>query len=123
MKTAFILEDETNIRILESQILSENGFQVISANNGERAIKILDETRFDLIILDAVMPFPTGIDVLRYIKKGEINLETPVIMVSALSPSIDIMIEKKYKPSAYVSKPFTQKTFMETVKKIMPKMG
>jgi len=95
--------------------ISKEGFKVISAENGIEAIKKLEESIPDLILLDIVMPYMDGIDVLRKIKKEEKWKKIPVILLTNLSDkekieealgigADDYLIKSHFTPSEVISK-------------------
>ncbi|MCU0597662.1 MAG: sigma-54 dependent transcriptional regulator [Desulfobacterales bacterium] len=75
-----IVDDETSILKTLSGILSDEGFETITASNGYEALKILDSESPDLVLLDIWMPGIDGIDTLKEIKK--IQPATPVVMIT-----------------------------------------
>jgi two-component system nitrogen regulation response regulator NtrX len=75
-----IVDDETSILKTLSGILSDEGFETITASNGYEALKILDTESPDLVLLDIWMPGIDGIDTLKEIKK--IQPATPVVMIT-----------------------------------------
>ncbi|MFH1369036.1 MAG: response regulator [Elusimicrobiota bacterium] len=80
-KRIMVVDDEPDIITVLSEYLAGEGFQVITAPNGQQAIKQAEETYFDLILLDIAMPVMNGLDVLKEIKK--IKPDTAVIMITA----------------------------------------
>jgi two-component system nitrogen regulation response regulator NtrX len=75
-----IIDDEASIRDSLSGILSDEGFQPRGAADGEQGLALLEEERFDLVLLDIWMPGMDGMDVLKKIKESSADL--PVIMIS-----------------------------------------
>ena len=83
MKRILVADDEMSIRLLYSEELKEEGYDVITAANGKEALEIVSREPFDLVILDIKMPEMSGIEVLRQIKEKFPNL--PVLLSSAYS--------------------------------------
>ncbi len=83
MKTLLIVEDEKNLRRLYQQELTEEGYEVFIAENGQEAIEIFENNRIDLAILDIKMNGLNGIETLKRIM--EINKKIKVILNSAYS--------------------------------------
>ncbi|MFA7382874.1 MAG: sigma-54 dependent transcriptional regulator [Desulfurivibrionaceae bacterium] len=79
-KTILIIDDEASIRESLSGILSDEGFQTISAEDGVQGLSLLEEEQVDLILLDIWMPGLDGLEVLKRIKES--HAELPVIMIS-----------------------------------------
>lgn len=80
-KRILLVDDEEGIQLLYREEFEEEGFEVVSAYNGDEALALFREQTFDLIILDINMPGMNGIEVLRRMK--EIDPHLPVILSSA----------------------------------------
>ena len=83
MKTLLVVEDEKNLRKLYQQNLTEEGYNVLVAENGKEAIETIKKTKIDLAILDIKMEEMNGIDALRKIM--EIDKSIKIILNSAYS--------------------------------------
>lgn len=81
MKKILLVDDEESIQLLYHEEFTDEGYMVISALNGEEALKKFKENQPDLVILDIQMPGMNGIEVLRQMKM--MNAEIPVILSSA----------------------------------------
>ncbi len=92
-KKILIAEDERPIAKAIELKLKGAGYEAVVVNDGEAALRILEEQKFDLIMLDLVMPKKTGFDVLEDLKeKGD---KTPVIVTSNLSQEEDLKKSKE----------------------------
>jgi DNA-binding response OmpR family regulator len=80
-KRILLVDDEEGIQLLYREEFEEEGFEVISAYNGDEALEKFSNESLDLVILDINMPGMSGIEVLRRMK--EINPDLPVILSSA----------------------------------------
>lgn len=79
-----VVEDNDDLQVLFKLVLESEGYQVAIANNGQDAIKLLEETHPQLVLMDIMMPGTSGIDVSRSIKQQQ-NYETlPILLVSAV---------------------------------------
>jgi two-component system response regulator (stage 0 sporulation protein F) len=83
MKKILVADDEMSIRLLYSEELKDEGYEVFTADNGQEALEIVEKVALDLIILDIKMPGMSGIEVLRQIKQKYPHL--PVLLSSAYS--------------------------------------
>ncbi|MBU4232303.1 MAG: response regulator [Proteobacteria bacterium] len=81
MKKILVADDEMSIRLLYSEELKEEGYEVYQAANGREALDIVDKIPLDLVILDIKMPEMDGIEALRQIKEKRPDL--PVILSTA----------------------------------------
>ncbi|MFZ5453007.1 MAG: response regulator [Thermodesulfobacteriota bacterium] len=80
-KKILVADDEMSIRLLYSEELKEEGYEVYLAANGKEALEIVDKVPLDLVILDIKMPEMNGIEALRQIKEKQPNL--PVLLSTA----------------------------------------
>ncbi|MBW1917402.1 MAG: response regulator [Deltaproteobacteria bacterium] len=83
MKKILVADDEMSIRLLYSEELKDEGYEVYTAADGREAMDIVEKVPLDLVILDIKMPEMSGIEVLRQIK--EKNPRMPVLLSSAYS--------------------------------------
>jgi len=81
MKKILVADDEMAIRLLYSEELKEEGYEVYTAANGREALDIIENVPLDLVILDIKMPEMDGIEALRQIKEKKPNL--PVVLSTA----------------------------------------
>ncbi|MFA6465425.1 MAG: response regulator, partial [Desulfurivibrionaceae bacterium] len=79
-KTILIIDDEASIRESLSGILADEGFQTLSAEDGQQGLSLLEDEPVDLVLLDIWMPGLDGLEVLKRIKESQAEL--PVIMIS-----------------------------------------
>jgi len=120
MKTAkkiMVVDDEKSIRQSLSDILKDEGFDVILASDGHRALKMLDSNRPDLVILDIWMPVMDGTEVLKEIKARQPNLQ--VIMISGHG-NIEAAVKTiKLGAYDYLEKPLSLEAVLLTVKRAL----
>lgn len=112
-----LLVDDTpvNLKIMES-LIREIGYEVDTAKSGKDCIKMADENKYDLILMDYLMPEMNGIETLKRLREQEAspNRSTPVIMLSAGSEEeIDY---KKEGFSAFMPKPVSKEKLMEKLR-------
>ncbi len=105
MKKALVVDDTKNIRNLLTTCLELNNFDVVTASNGEDALRIVLSESFDLIFLDIKMPEISGTKVLKGIRDASIN--TPVIIMTAFATVKNAVDCTKLGAIAYLQKPFT----------------
>ncbi len=91
-KKLLLVEDDSFILDIYDVKLSEAGYDVTLASNGREAVKQLKEHQLipDLILLDIVMPYMDGFDVLKVLKENDVWKEIPIIMLTNLSQKDDI---------------------------------
>jgi len=98
-----VADDEPRITKLVSIALSEEGFRVVTASNGEEAVRVAEEYRPDVILLDIVMPDLDGIEVMRRLRETR---SVPVILVTAKGSTADKARGLDLGADDYISKPF-----------------
>lgn len=99
-----VVDDDTRILKLLQQFLCKNGFEVSTATNVQEAKTLLEEVKFDLIILDVMLPNITGLEFANIIRSTGNNI--PIVMLTALSQPKDRITGLESGVSDYLTKPF-----------------
>jgi DNA-binding response OmpR family regulator len=99
-----VVDDEEDVRLLITRILSEKGYDVVEARNGEDALERLREQPVDLMVLDLMMPEVDGWEVLRRLRS--VPHAPPVVIVTALGDYAALSRGIREGASAYIIKPF-----------------
>ena len=102
-----VVEDEPSQREVLEYNLRAEGFLVISADNGEDALMLVEEEEPDLILLDWMMPNLSGIEVCRRLKSRVETRAIPIIMVSARSEEVDRVRGLEIGADDYLVKPYS----------------
>lgn len=105
--TILIVDDIQSNLILLDKILSDEGYNVISAANGDDAIKFAQEKEFDLILLDIMMPKKDGFTVFEELKAYEKTAAVPVIFITVINNDSDTLKAFEMGAVDYITKPFT----------------
>ena len=113
-KTILIVDDEKNIVDILSFNLKKEGYEIISAYDGEAALSIYNETRPDLILLDVMLPLLDGFDVCKRIRESD-NI-TPIIMLTAREEETDKIFGLELGADDYITKPFSVRELRARVK-------
>lgn len=111
-----LVEDERAQRELLTYNLEAEGFEVVSAENGEDAMMTIAEVMPDLVILDWMMPRMSGIEVCRQLKARADTRDIPVIMLSARSEEVDAVRGLDTGADDYVIKPYSLRELMARVR-------
>jgi two-component system phosphate regulon response regulator PhoB len=114
--TVLLVEDESAQRELLAYNLEAEGFAVITADNGEDGLILVDENDPDLIVLDWMMPQLSGIEVCRRLKRNSKTRKIPVIMLSARAEEVDRVRRLETGADDYVVKPYSVIEFAARVK-------
>lgn len=121
MTKVLIAEDSlTDAKYIES-ILSEQGYELVFARDGEETEELVKRNNFDLIILDVVMPKKNGFQVCREIKKNEKTKHIPVILVTSKREEADKYWGKMQGADEYVTKPFEPIDLLVAIRKCLKK--
>ncbi len=116
-KKILIVDDEEGIRLLYKEELEDQGFEITVASTGNEALKKLDRSHVDLVLLDIKMPGMDGVEVLRLIK--EHNKDLPVILCTAYPHYKQEF--GTWASEAYVIKSSNLKELKEKVKEVLAK--
>ncbi len=114
-----IVDDEEGVRDGLSELLKDEGYTVLCAEDGEEALKILRTTSIDLILTDMRMPGMSGIDLLK--KVHEINDKLGVIILTGYGEIESYIEAMSFGAMEYVSKPFKANELRFIVSKILQK--
>ncbi len=115
-----IVDDEQRIRSLIAKYASFEGYETAEAADGMQAVEMCRENRYDLIIMDVMMPELDGFSAVREIRK---NADTPVIMLSARGEEYDRIHGFELGIDDYVVKPFSPKELMMRVAAVLKRSG
>ena len=117
MKKILIIEDEESILMPLEDDLKLEGYDVSSAKDGLDGFSKAKETRYDLIILDLMLPGMNGFDVCKQLRESGIT--TPILILSAKSQEIDKVLGLELGADDYVTKPFSPRELQARVKAIL----
>ena len=116
-KKILIVEDDSFVLDIYQTKLSQEGYTVIEARNGVEGMKKLEKEKPDLILLDIVMPYMDGIEVLKKIKEDNDLKKIPVILLTNLSQKEEINVGLGLGANDYLIKShFTPSEVMEKIK-------
>ena len=114
-----VVDDEDHIVELIKFNLESNGYDVISAFNGEEAIEKAIDEKPDLIILDLMLPKVTGVEVCKRVKENPETSSISIIMLTAKSDESDKIVGLETGADDYITKPFSVKELMARVKAVL----
>jgi len=115
-KKIVVVEDETNIFEILTYNLKQEGFDVISTDNGEQGLALIKQHLPDIILLDLMLPGMDGLDVCRRVRGYQACADIPVIMLTATSEESDIVLGLGVWADDYMSKPFSPKELIARTK-------
>ncbi len=113
-----VVDDDDGIRSLVKQYLNENNFLVTTSNSAENAIEKISIIKFDLIVLDVMMPGKSGLD---FIRENKSMIDTPIILLTAKGKADDRVEGLEIGADDYLAKPFEPKELTLRIKNILNK--
>jgi DNA-binding response OmpR family regulator len=108
-----LVDDEQSIQTLLSYPLRKDGYHVTSALDGGEALQRFEEGRFDLVILDLMLPRIDGVEVCRQLRSRS---QVPIIMLTAKGSETDKVAGLEVGADDYITKPFSMREFRSRVK-------
>ncbi|UQS83310.1 response regulator transcription factor [Bombilactobacillus thymidiniphilus] len=117
MQKILVVDDETTIAELLRYNLEQNGFQVTVVNDGQKALDLLNQSHFDLVLLDLMLPKIDGLQITRQLRQQ--NNTIPIIMLTARANQMDKISGLEMGADDYVTKPFDIQELMARVKAIL----
>ena len=115
-KTVLVVDDESAVRRLISRVLKDRNFQVLQAENGQKALEIFEGGRkVDLVVLDVMMPEMDGYEVLNKMSEKGFERDVYVIMLTALNTYPSVMKGHNEGAAYYITKPFQNQTLLNIV--------
>jgi DNA-binding response OmpR family regulator len=100
-----LVEDETKVAHFISTGLEEEGYAIDVAYDGKKALELLREVKYDIVLLDLMIPEVSGLDVLKSIREWGVN--TPVLIITAKSSKEDVVKGLDTGSDDYLTKPFS----------------
>ena len=121
--TVLIVDDEDRMRILIKDFLAQKNFNILEAEDGEKALKIYSDnkSKINLILLDVMMPKLDGWSVLRQIRQE--NKTIPIVMLTARSEEQDELFGFELGVDEYISKPFSPKILVARIEAILKRIN
>jgi DNA-binding response OmpR family regulator len=118
-KRILVVDDEIYIvHILEFSLTME-GYNILTAFDGEEALRVIEQERPDLVVLDIMMPKLDGYEVCRRLRKEERFSGLPVILLSAKGRSIDREVGLQAGADDYITKPFSPRKLIEKIRELL----
>jgi two-component system phosphate regulon response regulator PhoB len=114
-----VVEDERDLLRVITYNLKQAGFDVVGAPDGETALRAVREERFDIVLLDLMLPDISGTEVCRRLKSNPATASIPVVMVTAKGEEIDRIVGFELGADDYVVKPFNPRELILRVRAIL----
>lgn len=111
-----VVEDEATLRETLTYNLKREGYEVVASGDGGEALEIAREQKFDLIVLDVMLPTLDGLSIVRILRKEQ---RTPIILLTARSGEVDRIMGLETGADDYVVKPFSLGEFLARVRAVL----
>lgn len=121
MAKILVVEDEPSMRMGLKDNLEFESFEVITAQDGEEGLKRILNEKFDLILLDVMMPKMSGTDVCKQARKE--GVQTPIIFLTAKGEEIDKVLGLELGADDYITKPFSLRETIARIKAVLRRVG
>src|SRR2546423_4066920 len=115
-----LVDDEQAVQTLLTYPLRKEGYEVVGAMDGQEALDRFSESRFDLVVLDIMLPKLDGIEVCRRLR---IRSQVPIIMLTAKGDEMDKVTGLEMGADDYITKPFSVTEFRSRVKAALRRGG
>ena len=119
MSVIYIVEDDSNIREIETIALKNSGYQVQAFETAKEFYRKIEERVSDLVLLDVMLPDESGYDIVKRIRKTPTTKKLPVIMVTAKTQEIDMIKGLDDGADDYIKKPFSIMELISRVKALL----
>ena len=111
-----VVDDDRELRALLSTFLSNSGYRVSVAEDGEAMMRMLSTAQIDLVILDIMMPGEDGLSLCRRLR---VNGDMPIIMLTSVTGETDRVLGLEMGADDYVSKPFSTRELLARIRAVM----
>ena len=118
-KRVLVVDDEIHIVHVVAIKLRNNGYEVISADNGAEAFELACEEKPDIIVTDYQMPVMSGLELLEKLRQRDETKDIPVIMLTARSFAISKEQQEELRISSCLSKPFSPKELLGNIEDVL----
>ena len=118
-KTVLVVDDEIHIVHVVAIKLRNNGYEVISADNGAEALELALREKPDIIVTDYQMPIMTGLELVENLRRHDETKDIPVIMLTARSFAIEQEQQDALQISGCLSKPFSPRELLGNIEDVL----
>lgn len=115
-QTILVVDDKANVRILLREYLTEQGYEVLTAENGRHALSLTQNHPPDLVLLDVMMPEMDGYEFIQQYRRTS---ETPIILLTAKLEETDKIIGLELGADDYITKPFSMREVLARVRAVL----
>ena len=121
--TILIVDDEREIRELLRYNLEKQGYQVLTAQDGEEGLARIFATHPDLVLLDLLLPGRNGLEILREVRQEPSTREIPVLLLTARGAEMDKLLGFERGADDYITKPFSPREVIARIEAVLRRAG
>src|SRR5881398_2640798 len=114
--TILLVDDEDSVQKLLTYPLERDGFRVVQARDGKQALRLFDDERIDLVVLDLMLPRVDGLEVCKRLRADS---NVPIIMLTARGEELDKVLGLELGADDYITKPFSIREFRSRVRALL----
>ncbi len=118
--TILLVDDEDSVQSLLTYPLERDGFRVVSARDGEEALRLFAAEPIDLVVLDVMLPKLDGLEVCKRLRAES---SVPIIMLTARDDEFDTVLGLELGADDYITKPFSIREFRSRVRALLRRAG
>ena len=118
-KILVVDDDASSLELMEAMLVP-NGYEIITANDGSKAVAIIVEQKPDLILLDIMMPGLDGYSTLAKIKENKTISKIPVVMLTAMGYQLNKELALQIGAVGYITKPVDLAELLKTISRLLP---
>jgi len=118
-KRVLIADDEPNIVISLEFLMQRNGYEVMTAPDGEQVLRLLDTFRPHLVLLDIMLPLRNGFEVCQRIRANPEWKDTRIVMLTAKGREVEVTKGLALGADIYVTKPFSTKELLANIRQLL----
>jgi two-component system response regulator RegX3 len=116
MTNILLVEDEASLSEPLAFLLQKEGYSVTIAEDGRRAVDLFEQGKFNLVLLDLMLPELSGVEVCRAIRGSS---QVPIIMLTAKDSEVDIVVGLELGADDYVTKPYSSRELLARIKAVL----
>ncbi|HZY64365.1 MAG: response regulator transcription factor [Actinomycetota bacterium] len=118
-ETILLVDDDPALLEVTSIVLASEGYRVLTAEDGDEALRVVGRERLDLVVLDVMLPKMSGFEVLKKMRE---QTDVPVVMLTAKSQSVDKVVGLELGADDYITKPFDTKELLARIRAILRRL-
>ncbi len=111
-----VVDDDREIRTMLGDYLEKNGFSATAVGDGKETRRALEQTNYDLIVLDLMLPHESGLEICRELRTKS---EVPIIMLTALGEEVDRIVGLEVGADDYMAKPFSPRELLGRIRAVL----